>query len=51
MSNSALQESFFISILQEFFAITGEIFILAGGGGGWALGYHFMEFRRSPNVS
>ena len=43
-----------IAIFWDFFANAGEIFILAGGrggGGGWALGYHSMEFRYFPNIS
>ena len=41
-----------IAIFWDFFANAGEIFILAGGrGGGWALGYHSMEFRHFPNIS
>ena len=38
----------FISVFQEFSASIGKAFILAGG---WAVGFHFMEFRHFPDFS
>ena len=41
-----------IAIFWGFFANVGGVFVLAeGGGGGWALSYHSMEFRHFPNIS
>ena len=37
-----------IAIFRDFFASTSKISVLAGG---WALGYHSMEFRYFPNIS
>ena len=37
-----------MAIFWELFASAGEVFILVGG---WALGYHSIEFRHFPNVS
>ena len=31
--------------------LVGGVFFLAGGGGGWALGYHSMGFGHFPNIS
>ena len=37
-----------IAVFRDIFASTNKIFILAGG---WALDYHSMKFRHSPNIS
>ena len=39
------------AIFRGGFARVGWVFILARGGGGWALGYHSMGFRHFPTAS
>ena len=37
-----------ISVFEEFSAIVGKAFVLAGG---WAMGYHLLGFRKFPDIS
>ena len=40
-----------ISVFQEFFASVSKFSVWWGMGGDWALGYHSMRFRHSPDIS